>query len=92
MSSIFKIGERKIGKEYEPLVIAEIGINHDGDFEKAKQMVNDAYENGAECVKFQCHIIDDEMIENDVVPGNTDESIWKLVERCSFNEEQEITL
>ena len=92
MSKNFNIADRKIGDGCLPLVIAEIGINHDGDFEKAKQMVNDAYENGAECVKFQCHIIDDEMIPNDVVPSNATESIWNLMKRCSFSEEQEIAL
>jgi len=55
-------------------------------------MVNDAYENGAECVKFQCHIIDDEMIPNDIIPSNATESIWNLMDRCSFSEEQEIAL
>jgi len=28
---------RWIGEEYPPLVMAEIGINHEGDFEKAKK-------------------------------------------------------
>ena len=92
MSKNFNIADREIGDGCSPLVIAEIGINHDGDFEKAKQMVNDAYENGAECVKFQCHIIDDEMIPNDIIPPNATESIWNLMNRCSFSEEQEIAL
>ena len=92
MSKNFNIADREIGDGCSPLVIAEIGINHDGDFEKAKQMVNDAYENGAECVKFQCHIIDDEMIPNDIIPSNATESIWNLMNRCSFSEEQEIAL
>ncbi len=92
MNREIKIGNRIIGEDYEPLVIAEIGINHNGEFEKAKKLISDAHQSGAECVKFQCHIIDDEMIKNDVIPGNTDEPIWKLVERCSFDEEQEIEL
>jgi len=92
MKSRIKIGERFVGEDYEPLVIAEIGINHEGDFEKAKKMVKDAHENGAECVKFQCHIIEDEMIENDVIPPNAKESIWNMMKRCSFTEEQEILL
>ena len=92
MKSRIKIGERFVGEDYEPLVIAEIGINHEGDFEKAKKMVKDANESGAECVKFQCHIIEDEMIENDVIPPNAKESIWNMMKRCSFTEEQEIQL
>ena len=92
MAKKIRILDRFIGQDYEPFVVAEIGINHNGDFEKAKKMIKDAFASDAECVKFQCHIIDDEMIKNDVIPGNTDEPIWKLVERCSFNEEQEIEL
>ena len=92
MAKKIEIIDRLVGEDYDPLVIAEIGINHNGDFNKAKKMIRDAHECGAECVKFQCHIIDDEMIKNDVIPGNTNEPIWKIVERCSFNEEQEIEL
>lgn len=84
-----KIGARYIGLDYPPFVIAEIGINHEGDFKKAKQMVRDAHKAGAECVKFQCHIIEDEMIKNDVIPGNSKESIWDIMNRCVLNEKEE---
>ena len=33
MPQTLTIGDRKIGENYPPLVIAEIGINHDGSFE-----------------------------------------------------------
>ena len=92
MPQTLTIGDRRIGENYPPLVIAEIGINHDGSFEKAKKMVKNAFENGAECVKFQCHVIDDEMIQNDVIPANATESIWEIMKRCSFSENQEIAL
>ena len=92
MEPEISIDDRKIGKNYPPMVIAEIGINHDGDFEKAKKMVFDANQQGAECVKFQCHIIEDEMIENDVIPSNASESIWNIMKRCALTLEQEIEL
>ena len=88
----FKIGDRTIGTEYSPLVIAEIGINHEGSYEKAIRMVDDAHLAGCECVKFQSHVIDDEMIPNDVVPGNTTETIWNIMKRCALSEEEEIKL
>jgi sialic acid synthase SpsE len=88
----FQIGDREIGLDHPPLVIAEIGINHEGDFAKAIQMVDDAHAAGAECVKFQSHVIDDEMIPNDVVPGNADESIWKIMSRCALTEDEEAHL
>lgn len=86
------INSRLIGEEYEPFVIVEIGINHEGDFQKAKKMVKDAYECGAECVKFQCHIIEDEMLKNDVVPANAKESIWEIIKRCALTEEEDAEL
>tara|TARA_Y100001949_G_C15983362_1_gene329393 strand:+ start:1508 stop:2545 length:1038 start_codon:yes stop_codon:yes gene_type:complete len=92
MSKKFKIDEREIGDGITPLVIAEIGINHEGDISKCKQMINDAYKSGAECVKFQCHVIDDEMIPNDVIPPNATESIWNMMKRCSLSEENEVSL
>jgi len=86
------INGRNIGEKYPPFVIAEIGINHNGNFKKAKKMIDDAHKTGAECVKFQCHIIEDEMIPNDVVPANANESIWTMMKRCSFTEDEEIKL
>jgi sialic acid synthase SpsE len=81
--------DRPIGADHPPLVIAEIGINHEGDVSKAVRMVDDAHAAGCECVKFQSHVISDEMIPNDVVPGNAEESIWDIMSRCAFGEEEE---
>jgi N-acetylneuraminate synthase len=92
LKNIITINNRKIGKGFLPFIIPEIGINHEGEFKKAKQMVYDAHQSGAECVKFQCHIIEDEMIFNNVIPVNADESIWEIMKRCSLTEEEEIRL
>lgn len=83
------IGDRKIGPEHPPLVIAEIGINHEGSFDKAIQMIDDAASVGCECVKFQTHVVDDEMIPNNVIPGNAKESIWEIMNRCALTKEEE---
>ena len=73
-------------------MIAEIGINHEGDPVKARRMVDDASEVGCECVKCQCHVIEDEMIPNDVIPGNATESIWDIMARCALSEPDERAL
>ena len=86
------IGGRRIGKAWPPFVIAEIGINHEGDVSKAVRMIDDAAAAGCECVKFQCHVVEDEMIPNRVIPGNSSESIWDIMKRCALNEEQELYL
>lgn len=84
-----KIGARNIGPDYPPLIVAEIGINHNGDFLRAIDMIAAAAEAGAECVKFQCHIVDEEMVPNDIIPSNATESIWDMMTRCQFPERGE---
>jgi len=83
---------RKIGLMHPPLVIAEIGINHEGNYHKAIKMVDAAAAVGCECVKFQTHVIEDEMIPNNVVPVHTTESIWEIMKRCALTEEEEAEL
>lgn len=85
----FEVQGRRIGPSFSPLVVAEIGINHEGSLDKAIRMVDDAAAAGCECVKFQYHVIEDEMIPNDVVPGNAQESIWDIMNRCAMNDEDE---
>jgi len=91
MNPFITIKNRKIGLDYPPFVVAEIGINHDGNFQKAKKVVYDAHKSGAECVKFQAHVIEDEMapIAKKVIPGHTKESIWDIMSRCALSEEQD---
>jgi len=89
MGTELRIGDRPVGSNFPPLVIAEIGINHEGDFDKAIKMVDDAFDAGCECVKFQCHVIEDEMIPNDVIPGNADESIWDIMSRAALTEQED---
>ncbi len=90
----FKIGNRKIGPDYPPLVIAEIGINHEGSLEVAKQMVDAAAKAGAEVIKHQTHIVEDEMADaaKKVIPGNADVSIYEIMERCALSEADETEL
>ena len=87
--STIQIAGRSIGPDHPPLVIAEIGINHEGDLRKAIRMIDDAHAAGCECVKFQSHVIEDEMIPNNVIPGNADESIWDIMKRCALTEDEE---
>ena len=85
------ISGRNIGPDHPPVIIAEIGINHEGDLVKALQMIEDAKSAGCEICKFQCHVIEDEMIPEakNVIPGNTDVSIWEVMERCALSEATE---
>jgi len=88
------IGNRKIGADFPPLVIAEIGINHEGSLQTAKEMVDAAHRAGVEVVKHQTHIVADEMsgAAKKVIPGNADVSIYEIMERCALDEADELEL
>lgn len=47
------IGERRISANDPCFIIAEIGVNHDGDVDKAHRMIEAAHRSGADAVKFQ---------------------------------------
>ena len=91
---MFKIGKRKIGNNFKPLVICELGINHQGSLSIAKKMVDLAYKNGAEAIKNQCHILDEEMIDEakKVIPTNTNKSIYSVIKQnlMSLNNEKKL--
>jgi len=53
MSTIIRIGKKSIGEQHPCFVIAEAGVNHNGDITLAKQLVDTAKNAGADAVKFQ---------------------------------------
>ena len=87
----FKIAGRMIGDDHPPLVIAEIGINHEGSLETAIEMADAAIAAGAEIVKHQTHIVEDEMSNEakSVIPGNANVSIYEIMSRCALSEKEE---
>lgn len=91
---MMKIGNRKIGPNHPPLVIAEIGINHGGSLEVAREMVRLAALSGCECIKHQTHILEDEMTEEakSIFPPNADISIWHVMEACALSLDDERAL
>ena len=94
MNKYITINDRKIGLDFEPLVIAEIGINHEGSLKTAFEMVDAAWKSGVEVIKHQTHIVEDEMSKEakNVIPGNANVSIYEIMKRCSLDEEDEIKL
>lgn len=90
----FNIGQIEVGHGCRPLVIPEIGINHNGSLAVAKEMVYAAYKSGARIVKHQTHIVEDEMsgAAKNVIPGNADISIYDIMEQAALNESDEYEL
>ncbi|WP_045860439.1 N-acetylneuraminate synthase family protein [Teredinibacter purpureus] len=88
------IDGRKIGPAHPPLVIAEIGINHNGCLTTAKKMVDAAARAGVEIIKHQTHIVEDEMSRaaKSVIPGNATSSIYDIMRECALSEDDERAL
>lgn len=92
--SFFFIAKRRISKEDTPLVIAEIGINHNGNLRQAIRIADSAIESGAELIKHQTHIVEDEMIgeAKKIKPGNSNKNIYEIIKNSSLSEQDEYLL
>ena len=53
--TIVQLGSREVSENSLPYVIAEIGVNHEGSLEAAKELVRMAHEGGADAAKFQTY-------------------------------------
>lgn len=89
-----KIGKRFIGENYKPVIIAELGINHNGSLERAFNIVKSAIKSGAEIIKHQTHVLEDEMSSEAkfIKPGNSNENIFDIIKKYSLNIEEEFKL
>jgi len=89
-----KIGNRLIGEECPCFIIAEAGINHNGDISIAKKMIDLAVDCGVDAVKFQTFTAkefisnEDEIYEYKSEGKTVKESMLKIFERNEFSEEE----
>jgi N-acetylneuraminate synthase len=58
MSKSVLIGDRHVGGEHACFIVAEIGINHNGDIAIAKKLIDAAVDSGCDAVKFQKRTVD----------------------------------
>jgi len=88
-----KIGNIGIGPTRPVFVIAEAGINHNGSLSIAKKMVNIARNAGADCIKFQTHIAEEEMTRTKILPGKISKKpLWDIIKNCELTEDEELKL
>ena len=52
-SEEINLEHHRIGKLHPVFIIAEVGVNHNGDLNLAKKLIREAARCGADCVKFQ---------------------------------------
>lgn len=93
MKKVF-IHNIEISDQVRSMVIPEIGINHAGSIQMAKEMVDAAYRAGARLVKHQTHVCSDEMCgaAKSVIPGNANISIYDIMASCALSEDEELEL
>jgi N-acetylneuraminate synthase len=86
-----KLKNIKIGKKNPPIIIVDLGINHSGSIDKAIYLSDLAIKNGAEIIKHQTHIADEEMsIEaKKIIPGNSKKSIYSIIKKFSLSYDDE---
>ena len=91
---MFKVGSFEINERSEPFVIAEAGINHNGELEKAFEMIQVAKDCGANAIKFQTfkvsELIDDKNLTYTYMSQGKEvtESMIDLFTRYEFSKEQ----
>ena len=74
-----KIGERNIGYDYPPFIIAEMSANHNQSLERALGIVKAAAKAGAHAIKLQTYTADTMTIDsnNEAFSINNDNSLWE---------------
>ena len=89
-----KLYDQVIGKNFPPFIIAEAGINHNGEIEKAFEMIKVAKNSGVNAIKFQTFrakefILDETLTHTYFSQGKkiTEPQI-KLFERCEFTRDE----
>ena len=70
---MIKIGKIEIKKNKAPLIIPEMGINHNGNYEVAIKIIRSAKKAGAKIIKNQTHVPEDEYSEEakKITPDNS---------------------
>ena len=89
-----KIKNYEIGKNFPPFIIAEAGINHNGDLKKALKMIDIAKNAGVQAIKFQTYdatqmIVNKKLKYSYKSQGKKiTESMLDMFERCEFSKTQ----
>lgn len=86
------IGDRVIGDGYPTFIIAEGCDNHMGNLEIAKEMCLRAKLAGADCIKFQHHLPDEEMLKDVPMSSNMEIPLYDFLQLHSLTLEQHVIL
>lgn len=91
-TSVLAIGTREVGRGRPCFVIAEAGINHNGDTNLAAELLDAAAEAGADAIKFQTHFPEHEMLRDGATAAYVGESLFDLLTRTALSREAHFEL
>jgi N-acetylneuraminate synthase len=91
-SALLTIGAREIGIGRPCFIIAEAGINHNGDATLAAELVDAAADAGADVIKFQTHFPEHEMLRGGKTAAYVGESLFDLLTRTALSRDDHYTL
>ena len=86
------IGSRRIGPGEPCFVIAEAGINHNGDVALATELLDAAAAAGADAFKIQTHFPEHEMLRGAATAAYVGESLFDLLTRMALSREAHVEL
>ena len=86
------IGARDVGDGHPCFVIAEAGINHNGDAKLAAELVDAAADAGADAIKFQTHFPEHEMLRGGATAAYVGESLFDLLTRTALSRDDHFAL
>ena len=89
---MIQIATRTVGTGHPCFVIAEAGINHNGDETLAAELVAAAAEAGADAIKFQTHFPEHEMLRGGATAAYVGESLFDLLTRTALSRDAHRTL
>jgi len=87
-----KIGNKELGNFKKPYIIAEAAVSHQGDIEIAKKMVYHAHAVDCDAIKFQMHILDDEMLFDVPTSDNFDKPLYETLKTTNLTLEEHMEL
>jgi len=76
MGQEVKIGNRKVGRGYEPYIICEISANHNGKIENAKELITVAASSGCDAIKLQTYTPDTMTIDHNGADFLINGGLW----------------
>ena len=72
-----KIVTRKIGPDYPPFIIAEMSANHNGDINRALEIIRLAADVGADAIKIQTYTADTITIDHESKEFTINDGPWR---------------